>query len=112
MDTQNASEPGLLILDDDPLIIDSLSFVLGKGYNVRAAASGAQVKSLLRQLDAAPELASVDLGLPPTPKRRYVEAALDIARGTFNQAATRLGIHRTILYSRLQYHPPGMEEES
>ena len=112
MDTQNASKPGLLILDDDPLIIDSLSFVLGKGYNVRAAASGAQVKSLLRQLDAAPELASVDLGLPPTPKRGCVEAAPDIARGNLCQAATRLGIHRTTLYSRMQNHTPGMEEES
>ena len=69
MDTQSASKPELLIVDDDPLIIDTLSFVLGKDYNVRAAGSRAQVKSLLRQLDAAPELALVDLGLPPTPHR-------------------------------------------
>ncbi len=69
MDTKSASKPELLIVDDDPLIIDTLSFVLGKDYNVRAAASRAQVKSLLRQLDAAPELALVDLGLPPTPHR-------------------------------------------
>ena len=112
MDTQNASKPGLLILDDDPLIIDRLSFVFGKGYNVRAAASGAQVKSLLLQLDAAPELASVDSGLPPTPQRSHVEAALDIARGNLRQAATRLGIQRTPLYSRMQNHTPGMKEES
>ncbi len=69
MDTENASKPELLIVDDDPLIIDTLSFVLGKDYNVRAAASRNQVKSLLRQLDTAPELALVDLGLPPTPHR-------------------------------------------
>src|SRR5579859_1184843 len=64
-----ASKPALLIVDDDPLIIDTLSFVLGKDYSVHAAGSRAQVKSLLRQLDSAPELALVDLGLPPTPHR-------------------------------------------
>ena len=69
MDIKNASKPELLIVDDDPLIIDTLSFVLGKDYSVRAAGSRAQVKSLLRQLDTAPELALVDLGLPPTPHR-------------------------------------------
>jgi len=63
------SKPALLIVDDDPLIIDTLSFVLGKDYSVYAAGSRSQVKSLLRQLDAAPELALVDLGLPPTPHR-------------------------------------------
>ena len=69
MDTQTAGKPELLIVDDDPLIIDTLSFVLGKDYSVRAAGSRAQVKSLLRQIDTAPELALVDLGLPPTPHR-------------------------------------------
>ena len=69
MDTPGATKPDLLIVDDDPLIIDTLSFVLAKDYNVRAAGSRAQVKSLLRQLDTLPELALVDLGLPPTPHR-------------------------------------------
>ncbi|HVY06057.1 MAG TPA: sigma-54 dependent transcriptional regulator [Burkholderiales bacterium] len=69
MDTKGAVKPELLIVDDDPLIIDTLSYVLGKDYSVRAASSRSQVKSLLRQLDAPPELALVDLGLPPTPHR-------------------------------------------
>ena len=69
MDTPGATKPDLLIVDDDPLIIDTLSFVLAKDYNVRAASSRAQVKSLLRQLDTLPELALVDLGLPPNPHR-------------------------------------------
>jgi DNA-binding NtrC family response regulator len=62
-------KPDLLIVDDDPLITDTLDFVLGKDYNVRVAESRSQVKSLLRQLDTPPELALVDLGLPPTPHR-------------------------------------------
>ena len=58
------NKPDLLIVDDDPLITDTLDFVLGKDYNVRVAESRSQVKSLLRQLDTAPELALIDLGLP------------------------------------------------
>jgi DNA-binding NtrC family response regulator len=69
MNTPFASKPELLIVDDDPLVVDTLSFVLGKDYSVRAASSRAQVKSVLRQLDKPPELALVDLGLPPTPHR-------------------------------------------
>lgn len=62
-------KPELLIVDDDPLITDTLNFVLSKDYSVRVADSRAQVKSLLRQLDSPPDLALVDLGLPPTPHR-------------------------------------------
>ena len=62
-------KPALLIVDDDPLITDTLHFVLGKDYNVHVAESRAQVKSLLRQLDSSPELALIDLGLPPAPHR-------------------------------------------
>jgi DNA-binding NtrC family response regulator len=69
VNTQTATKPELLIVDDDPLITDTLDFVLGKDYSVHVATSRAQVKSLLRQLDAVPELALIDLGLPPTPHR-------------------------------------------
>ncbi len=69
MNKQSEHKPELLIVDDDPLIIDTLSFVLGKDYSVRAANSRSQAKSLLRQLDSPPALALVDLGLPPTPHR-------------------------------------------
>jgi DNA-binding NtrC family response regulator len=61
--------PDLLIVDDDPVISDTLSFVLASDFNVYVADSRARVKSLLRQLDRPPQLALVDLGLPPTPHR-------------------------------------------
>jgi DNA-binding NtrC family response regulator len=63
------TRPDLLIVDDDPVISDTLSFVLGSDFNVYVADSRAQVKHLLRQLDKPPQLALVDLGLPPTPHR-------------------------------------------
>lgn len=66
---QPGTKPELLIVDDDPLITDTLDFVLSKDYAVRVAESRSQVKSLLQQLDSAPELALVDLGLPPNPHR-------------------------------------------
>ena len=69
MDASAPIKPDLLIVDDDPLITDTLDFVLGRDFNVHVAESRLQVKSLLRQLDVPPELALVDLGLPPTPHR-------------------------------------------
>jgi DNA-binding NtrC family response regulator len=66
--TEN-DKPDLLIVDDDPLITDTLDFILGKDYNVRVAESRSQVRSLLRQLDNPPQLALIDLGLPPAPHR-------------------------------------------
>lgn len=64
-----AKKPVLLIVDDDPLISDTLSFVLGKDFAVIAADSRAQVKSVLTQMETPPQLALVDLGLPPQPHK-------------------------------------------
>ena len=66
---QSQAKPDLLIVDDDPLISDTLNFVLSRDFNVYVAESRAQVKSLLRQIDNPPQLALIDLGLPPTPHR-------------------------------------------
>ena len=62
-------KPELLIVDDDPLIADTLTYVLESDFRVYVAKSRPQAKSLLRQLDRAPQLALIDLGLPPTPHR-------------------------------------------
>ena len=62
-------KPSLLIVDDDPLITDTLSYALSKDFEVLASDSRLHAISLLRQLDSAPPLALVDLGLPPTPHR-------------------------------------------
>lgn len=61
--------PLLIIVDDDPLITDTLHFVLSKDFEVCVADSHAQAKSLLRQLEFPPSLALVDLGLPPFPHK-------------------------------------------
>jgi DNA-binding NtrC family response regulator len=66
---QPQDKPYLLIVDDDTLITDTLNFVLGRDFNVCVAESREQVKGLLRQLDNPPQLALIDLGLPPTPHR-------------------------------------------
>ena len=63
------SKPRLLIVDDDPLITDTLAYALGKDFEVLVSDSRSHAVSLLRQLDAPPQLALVDLGLPPTPHR-------------------------------------------
>jgi DNA-binding NtrC family response regulator len=60
-------KPRLMLVDDDPLITDTLHFVLSEDFEVSAADSRAQARSLLLQLGTPPQIALVDLGLPPTP---------------------------------------------
>src|SRR3954466_5057421 len=62
-----SSRPRLLVVDDDPLITDTLAFALGADYDVLACASRREAVERLRSLEAPPPLALVDLGLPPTP---------------------------------------------
>lgn len=63
----SAEKPLLLFVDDDPIIVDALSIVLQKDFDVITAESRKQVKSLLQDLSIKPSLALVDLGLPPKP---------------------------------------------
>jgi DNA-binding NtrC family response regulator len=60
-------KPALLIVDDDPLIADTLAYALGADFEVYACESRAHAIDLLRQLPQPPQLALVDLGLPPRP---------------------------------------------
>jgi DNA-binding NtrC family response regulator len=59
-------KPSLLIVDDDPLIRDTLAFALGTDFEVHTCESRPQTIELLRRLARPPQLALVDLGLPPT----------------------------------------------
>jgi DNA-binding NtrC family response regulator len=61
--------PALLIVDDDPLIRDSLRLVLADEFDIYLAEDRAQAIRLLRDMATPPQLALVDLGLPPTPHR-------------------------------------------
>ncbi len=59
----------LLIVDDDPLIADTLGYFLGRNYAVTIASTRTEAVALLRDGKHAPALALIDLGLPPTPHR-------------------------------------------
>lgn len=65
----HAAKPLLLLVDDDPLIAETLSVALADAFEVLTSPSRPQALQLLRQLRQAPELALVDLGLPPRPHR-------------------------------------------
>lgn len=69
--TLNSSKhlPALLIVDDDPLIRDSLRLALSDSFTIHLAENRNQAIDLLRDLSAPPQLALIDLGLPPTPHR-------------------------------------------
>jgi DNA-binding NtrC family response regulator len=64
-----AARHGLILIDDDPLIGESLAFVLRDDFDVHLVASRGEAKRLLMKLDEMPALALVDLGLPPEPHR-------------------------------------------
>ncbi|MBL8445930.1 MAG: sigma-54-dependent Fis family transcriptional regulator [Zoogloeaceae bacterium] len=64
------SRPSLLLVDDDPLICEAIGFVLASDFTVHPAASREEAIDLVRSgLEAVPELALIDLGLPPRPHR-------------------------------------------
>jgi len=68
-DSTLPEKPLLLIVDDDPLISDTLSFSMSTAFEVLTSHSRPHCTQLLRQLRRKPELALIDLGLPPTPHR-------------------------------------------
>ncbi len=62
-----SAKPSLLVVDDDPLIRDTLSYVLFDTFNVQACESRSKAMDLLRSGEFSPEVALIDLGLPPLP---------------------------------------------
>jgi len=69
-ETANATDkPSLLIVDDDPLIADTLDYYLREDFRIFTAGSRSEAISWLQGQAQAPALALVDLGLPPTPHR-------------------------------------------
>jgi len=84
--SRDDARPSLILIDDDPLIVDSLSFLLGAQFEVHGASSRAQARSLLQALPIAPALALVDLGLPPRPHAPDEGFALITELLAFNRA--------------------------
>lgn len=62
-------KPLLLLVDDDPLITDALSFALGHAFEIISSHSRAHALQIVRQLRQPPQFALIDLGLPPLPHR-------------------------------------------
>ena len=67
--TLPATLPSLMIVDDDPLIREGLAVSFSNDFKTHQAESRAAAIALLRQLPSPPQLALIDLGLPPVPHR-------------------------------------------
>jgi len=71
--SENAAAPlstaSLLLVDDDPLILEGLGFVLRKQYKMLTAETRQQALEKISQADELPSLALIDLGLPPCPHK-------------------------------------------
>src|SRR5690349_1916230 len=61
---ETVRKPRLLLVDDDPLINASLAFALAGDYEVAVAGDRAAAVARLREA-APPDIALIDLGLPP-----------------------------------------------
>ena len=61
--------PSLLLVDDDPLIGESLAFVLRNDFDVQVSTSRSAAIARVKEMRAMPPLALVDLGLPPDPHK-------------------------------------------
>lgn len=64
-----SNKPLLLIVDDDPLISDALSHAFAATFDVVTSHARPHCLALLHQLRQTPQVALVDLGLPPQPHR-------------------------------------------
>jgi len=62
-------KPLLLVVDDDQLICDTMGFSMSPAFEVLSSHSRPHCLQLIRQLRHAPEIALIDLGLPPLPHR-------------------------------------------
>jgi DNA-binding NtrC family response regulator len=63
------AKPTLLLVDDDPLIAETLAYFLRDDFDIIAAATRAEALDRIRQRPQLPAAALVDLGLPPLPHR-------------------------------------------
>ncbi len=65
-----ANKPvSLLLVDDDPLIIEGLGFMLRKHYQLITADSRHQAIQKVNEATGLPSIALIDLGLPPYPHK-------------------------------------------
>jgi two-component system nitrogen regulation response regulator GlnG len=60
-------KPRLLLVDDDPLIAESLAYVLAPEFDLATAGDREGAVAALRAMPAPPDVALIDLGLPPAP---------------------------------------------
>lgn len=65
--SKSSQKHSLLLVDDDPLILDSLAMLLEDEYDLITASTREQAKTNLQKIKQTPNLALVDLGLPPKP---------------------------------------------
>ncbi|MBS3935970.1 MAG: sigma-54-dependent Fis family transcriptional regulator [Sulfuritalea sp.] len=69
MSRADDAKPSLLIVDDDPLIVDTLAYYLEGDFRVATAPDRAAAMAWAKDPSGPPDLALIDLGLPPTPHR-------------------------------------------
>lgn len=67
--SEEPGRPGLIIVDDDPIILESLGAAFDDRFEVFFARNRREARSAVRQMPGPPDYAIVDLGLPPSRHR-------------------------------------------
>ena len=67
MNAIRSTKPHVLLVDDDPLLSESLGFILQNDFQVSICDTRAQVKQTFAKQAQQPCIALIDLGLPPHP---------------------------------------------
>lgn len=103
LSSEAGPRPGLIIVDDDPIILESLGAAFDDRFEVFRARNRREARSAVRQMGAPPDYAIVDLGLPPSrhkPEQGFAvikdilatspECALVVVSGQENEQNARL----------------------
>lgn len=80
----HGTKPSLILVDDDPLIIETLAYLLGQDFDILTAGTRSECVARVRALAEPPQIALVDLGLPPYPHRP--DEGLALISDLLNQA--------------------------
>jgi DNA-binding NtrC family response regulator len=113
-------KPALLLVDDDPIIADTLGLLLKSDYDVIIAQSRREAKEKLNGSGRQPYLALVDLGLPPeahTPKEGFALIPELLARDSrmkilvLSGQDTRANIQHALTLGAIDFIPKPCDAE-
>jgi len=117
---QDGHKAVLLLVDDDSLVTRSLSSLLSEKYQVVVADSRLHVSQLLLKAEQPPQIALIDLGLPPMPHQATEGFALiedllahdpDMKILILSGQSEEINIRHALTLGAVDFIPKGAEQD-